>query len=68
METGSILILPFTRETAEGAGAIYLSLRNRNKLIDIRDILIGATALTHNFPLMTLNSEHFKRIEELKVF
>lgn len=61
-------ILPFTRETAERAGAIYLSLRNKNELIDVRDIFIGATALIHNLPLMTLNVKHFGRIEELKVW
>lgn len=61
-------ILPFTRETAERAGAIYLSLRNKNELIDVRDIFIGATALIHNLPLVTLNVKHFARIEELKVW
>ena len=62
-----VKILPFTRETAERAGKIYLSLREKNKLIEVGDILIGATALTNNLPLMTLNVEHFERIEELQV-
>ena len=61
-------ILPFNRETAERAGDIYLSLRNKNELIDVRDIFIGATALIHHFPLMTLNVKHFNRIEELKIW
>jgi predicted nucleic acid-binding protein len=60
-------ILPFTRETAEQAGAIYLSLRAKNELIDVGDIFIGATALMHKLPLMTLNVKHFSRIEKLKV-
>lgn len=62
-----VKILPFTRETAECAGTIYLSLRKKNKIIDISDILISATALIHNLPLMTLNVGHFERIEDLKV-
>ena len=62
-----VKILPFTREAAERAGAIYLSLRDKNELIDVRDIFIGATALVHNLPLVTLNANHFFRIDELKV-
>jgi len=62
-----VKILPFTKETAERAGAIYLSLRNKNELIEIGDILIGETAITHNLHLMTLNVKHFDRIEDLKI-
>ena len=61
-------ILPFTRETAERAGAIYLSLRGKNELIDVGDIFIGAAALSHNLPLMTLNIKHFERIDELRIW
>ena len=61
-------ILPFTREAAERAGEIYLSLRDKNKLIDFRDIFIGATALTNNLPLLTLNVSHFERKDKLKIF
>jgi tRNA(fMet)-specific endonuclease VapC len=60
-------LLPFTGETAERAGSIYLSLRNKNEIIDVIDILIGATALTHNFPIVTLNKKHFERIEGLRI-
>ncbi|MFC2156017.1 type II toxin-antitoxin system VapC family toxin, partial [Acidobacteriota bacterium] len=62
-----VKILPFTSETAERAGEIYLSLRGQNELIDVRDILIGATALVHNLPIITLNVNHFARIKELEV-
>ena len=61
-------ILPFTRETAECAGDIYLTLRNQNELIDARDIFIAATALIHQLPLMTLNVKHFNRIDELRIW
>lgn len=61
-------ILPFTRETAERAGDIYLSLRNKNELIDARDIFIGAAALIHHLSVMTLNVKHFSRIDELKIW
>lgn len=36
-------------------------------MIDFADILIGATALTHNIPIATLNTKHFQRIKKLEV-
>ena len=60
-------ILPFTKKTAEKAGEIYLSLRRENKLIEIKDLFIAATAITHSLPLMSLNLRHFDRIEELRI-
>lgn len=59
-------ILPFTSKIAKQAGEIYRSLRKENKLIEIRDIFIGATALAHNLPIMSLNEKHFNRVKELK--
>jgi len=37
-------------------------------MIDLADILIGATAVTHNIPIATLNVKHFERIKDLKIF
>jgi tRNA(fMet)-specific endonuclease VapC len=42
-------------------------LRAKNQLIEIRDLLIAATALTHDLPLMTLNSGHFSRVGALQL-
>lgn len=36
-------------------------------MIDLADILIGATALTHDIPLATLNIKHFERIKGLEI-
>jgi tRNA(fMet)-specific endonuclease VapC len=36
-------------------------------MIDLADILIGATALTHDIPLATLNTKHFERIKGLEI-
>jgi tRNA(fMet)-specific endonuclease VapC len=38
-----------------------------NQLLEIRDILIAATALAYDLPLMTLNTRHFDRIEGLQL-
>ncbi len=60
-------ILPFTGATAKEAGEIYLKLRNQNKVIETKDLFIGATALFHDLPLTTLNVKHFERIEGLEI-
>ncbi len=60
-------VLPFTREVAEQAAILYRELRRTNKLIDVVDIFIGATALFHDLPILTLNVKHFKRIDGLKL-
>ncbi|WP_418884486.1 type II toxin-antitoxin system VapC family toxin [Cognataquiflexum rubidum] len=44
---------------------VYASLKKQNKLIDLADLLIGATAKNHRIPLATLNKKHFQRIEGL---
>lgn len=59
--------LPFTSDVAWQAAMIYQMLRRQNQMIDIRDILIAATAIAHRLPLMTLNSRHFERIEGLQL-
>lgn len=56
------IVLPLTSDVAQSAATIYQQLRTKNQLIEIRDILIAATALVHNLPLMTLNTGHFNRI------
>lgn len=37
-------------------------LRKKGSPIDDFDILIGATAVTHNLTMVTNNTDHFKRI------
>jgi tRNA(fMet)-specific endonuclease VapC len=37
-------------------------LRKEGSPIDDFDILIGATAVTHNLTMVTNNTDHFKRI------
>ena len=38
-----------------------------NKMIDLADILIGATAVTNNIPIATFNVKHFERIKALEI-
>lgn len=63
----NLRILPFDKECSDNAITIYLDLLKANKMIDLADILIGATALTHNIPIATLNDKHFNRIKGLEI-
>ncbi|NOY64059.1 MAG: type II toxin-antitoxin system VapC family toxin [Nitrospirae bacterium] len=62
-----IEVVPFTSAIAQKAAHIYQLLKKTNSLLDIRDLFIGATALTLNLPLVTLDKGHFKRIAELEI-
>jgi len=62
-----ITVLPFDTKTAKKAVEIYKQLRKDNKLIEIPDILIAATALQNNVPIATLNKKHFERINGLQI-
>jgi len=61
----SLTIIDFNFECAEKASEIYRELKTQNKLIEFRDILIGATAITNNFPLATSNKKHFERLRDI---
>jgi tRNA(fMet)-specific endonuclease VapC len=62
-----IHIIPLGEKEVEAASEIIKKLKSQNKIIDLPDILIGATALTNNLELATLNIDHFERIEGLKI-
>jgi predicted nucleic acid-binding protein len=60
-------IIPLDESEVEVASEIIKKLRSRNKLIELPDILIAATSLTHGLKLATLNKAHFQRIEDLSL-
>ncbi len=62
-----ITVLPFNTKAAKLSAKIYQQLKVQNKLVDIPDILIAGTAMSHNLPLATLNRKHFERINDLRV-
>ena len=65
--TDDIPVLPFNDDVASKAAEIYHQLRQKNKMIEFRDIFIAATCMVNNFPVKTLNKKHFDRIQELSV-
>jgi predicted nucleic acid-binding protein len=62
-----LTVIPFDKVCSDTAISIYLDLVRKNKLIDLADLLIGATAVTHKIPIATLNVKHFERIEDLEI-
>jgi len=58
-------ILSFDTPQAKLASKIFKILKEKNKLIEFRDIFIASCAISENIPLVTLNDNHFKRIEDL---
>jgi len=58
---------PYTRETALMAGRIDGEQRAKGVTIPFDDLLIGATALSLGFPVLTLNPRHFNLIPGLNV-
>ena len=66
--TEDLQVLPFTDSVAFKAAQLYHLLKKQNKLIEFRDIFIAATCLVNDLPLVTLNKNHFKRIEGLNLY
>lgn len=62
-----IVVLPFDSASSQVAVQIFKDLKAKNKLIEIPDILIAATAMQNNLPLATTNLKHFDRIEGLEL-
>ncbi len=64
---GVIHILPFNEATVDTAVEINRILKQKRKQIDLPDLFIAATAITHNLPFATLNKKHFDRIDGLTI-
>lgn len=60
-------IIPLGEDEVEEASDIIKKLRAQNRLIDLPDILIGATAISNNLRIATLNRAHFGRIRGLNL-
>jgi tRNA(fMet)-specific endonuclease VapC len=64
---GRVSTLPFTSAIARVAGQLRHKLKTKGEMIGAYDILIAATALSHDLVLMSNNMREFKRIEGLKL-
>lgn len=59
--------IPFDRSCAMRAGELNADLIQAGQPVDETDVMITATALVHDYPVVTRNISHFDRIEELEV-
>ena len=63
----NMTIFSDTEESAKLFGKIKADLRSKGTIIEDFDILIASIATSNNCILVTNNTEHFERIEGLKV-
>jgi tRNA(fMet)-specific endonuclease VapC len=61
------LSLPFDDACAESYGRLRGELRRQGTPIGANDLLIAATALTHNLTLVTHNTREFSRVPRLRL-
>jgi tRNA(fMet)-specific endonuclease VapC len=62
-----LTVYPYTKETAMLAGKIDGEQQSHGVVIPFGDLLIGATALSLGFSVMTANLRHFEKIPGLTV-
>jgi tRNA(fMet)-specific endonuclease VapC len=62
-----LAVYPYTSETAFVAGQIHGEQMSKGIAIPYADLLIGATALSIGFSVLTTNLRHFAMIPGLKV-
>jgi predicted nucleic acid-binding protein len=62
-----LTVYPYTKDTAMLAGRLEGEQQVRGVTIPFGDLLIGATALSLGFSILTVNSRHFRMIPGLQV-
>src|SRR3954462_10341031 len=60
------IVLPLNDGIIVQAAEIYGGLKKQGAIIGDADILIAATAIFHDLPLVTGNLDHFRRIPKLR--
>lgn len=60
-------VVEATRAIMETYAAIKADIESRGKPLDDFDLVIGATAISLGYRLVTNNERHFRRIKELKL-
>lgn len=58
--------LPFDRDCAATAGEINATLHRDGTPSETAAVMIAATALVHDVPVVTDNTDHFERIDDLE--
>ena len=58
---------PITHDILETAAKIYVALTSTGKPIGDADILIAASCICNGHTLVTDNTQHFERVDELQI-
>lgn len=64
---GMMTILSLDEAVAKRAAHLHAELIRKNQDIGIKDVLIAATCLEHDVPILTANERHFSRVSGLVV-
>jgi tRNA(fMet)-specific endonuclease VapC len=64
---GTVAIYPLTTEVARLAGKLDAEQQSRGVVIPFADLLIGATALSLGYSVLTVNPRHFRHVPGLSV-
>ena len=62
-----LTVYPYTKETAMVAGKLDGEQQSKGVVIPFGDLLIGATALSLGYSVLTVNLRDFRRIPGLSV-
>jgi len=65
--TRDIDILAIDNQCIDEAVKLYQILKEQNKLVELSDLLIAATAISYSLPLVTLNRKHFEYIPNIEL-
>lgn len=63
----AVAIYPLTTEVAKLAGKLDAEQQRRGIVIPIADLLIGATAVSLGYSILTVNPRHFRHVPGLSV-
>src|SRR5581483_8501269 len=55
----ALLVLPFDVDVARTHAWLFVELTSRGRRIESHDMIIAATALTHDYAVLTHNVRHF---------
>lgn len=62
-----LTVYPYTKETAMLAGKLDGEQQSKGVVIPFEDLLIGATALSLGYSVLTVNIRHFRKVPGLQV-
>ena len=63
----ALTVLPFDEMAGRRFGYLKAELEEKGETLDDLDLQIASIALDQNFPLVSNNTKHFKRVKNLKL-